>query len=123
MPRSQLSETFDRLQAIVNQILALNEEERGYVLDQINPLAEPDEQPKQKRVRKKRTTKSERASGMASAIKQSIQRSKEAAANDAAKLEEEGPLCGICGHGKDYQDHFKPSPNYHEPELPKKAAA
>jgi len=52
MPRSTLTETVDRLNSLVNQILGLNEEERGYVLDQILP--EPEEQPKQKKTRKKR---------------------------------------------------------------------
>lgn len=25
-----------------------------------------------------------------------------------------GPLCQTCGNFRQYQDHFKPSPNYHE---------
>jgi hypothetical protein len=32
------------------------------------------------------------------------------------------PICGICGDAQDYQDHFQPSPNYHEIEGPKLVA-
>jgi hypothetical protein len=32
------------------------------------------------------------------------------------------PLCGVCGNPQDYQDHFKPSPNYHEFDPPKSVA-
>lgn len=28
------------------------------------------------------------------------------------------PLCGTCGNAEDYQDHFQPSPDYHEFEAP-----
>jgi|SRR5688572_26398792 len=29
------------------------------------------------------------------------------------------PMCGACGNNAEYQDHFAPSPNYHEFEAPK----
>lgn len=32
------------------------------------------------------------------------------------------PICGVCGNGQDFQDHFKPAPNYHEFEGPKPVA-
>lgn len=31
-------------------------------------------------------------------------------------------ICGVCGNTADYQDHFKPSPNFHEFEGPKPVA-
>src|SRR5687768_18604921 len=52
MARSELSERYDRLMGIVSQVLSLNEEERGFVLDRIAPEAE---QPKVKRKRKPKT--------------------------------------------------------------------
>ena len=30
-------------------------------------------------------------------------------------------LCGVCGNEEGYQDHFQPSPNYHELEVGKKS--
>lgn len=35
----------------------------------------------------------------------------------------EGPVCGICAHTEDYEDHFKPSPHYHEFQPPATTAA
>lgn len=32
-------------------------------------------------------------------------------------------LCDACGNLADYQDHFKPSPNYHEFQAPKSKKA
>ena len=52
MARSELSERYDRLMGIVSQVLSLNEEERGFVIDRIAPEAE---QPKVKRRRKSKT--------------------------------------------------------------------
>jgi hypothetical protein len=31
-------------------------------------------------------------------------------------------ICGVCGNDQDYQDHFQPSPNYHEFDPPKSVA-
>jgi len=31
-------------------------------------------------------------------------------------------MCGVCGNAPGFQDHFKPSPNYHEFEGPKPVA-
>jgi hypothetical protein len=37
-------------------------------------------------------------------------------------LSDKEPMCGLCGNAPGFQDHFKPSPNYHEFEGPKPVA-
>lgn len=48
-----------------------------------------------------------------------------ASASSASKKpsEQSENLCGICGNNEDFQDHFKPSPNFHEFEGKKAASA
>ena len=58
-----------------------------------------------KRVRKPQSTRSPRAESLASAI-QGAAKPAVSSAND--------PLCAICGHPADYEDHAQPSPHYHE---------
>lgn len=119
MNRSPLTDRYDRLDTIVNQILGLNEEERGYVLDRVDPKPEAEEAPKQKKTRKKRsapaTTEPRKKKGLPEQI---VHPGPAPKGND-----EEGPFCGICHHNEGYQDHFALSPNYHEFEAPKKVAA
>jgi len=50
---------------------------------------------------------------------------KKPAASPPAKKEQplgKDPICGVCGNPQDFQDHFAPSPNYHEFEGPKPVA-
>jgi|SRR6185369_11187088 len=77
MARSTLTTTIQRIQGLADQVKGLPPEEYHYFLDLIDP--QPEEAPA-KKTRKKRTTgngsKSARASGMAHAIKQSLERGK-----------------------------------------------
>lgn len=50
---------------------------------------------------------------------------KKAAGGVAAQKEapsDKEPMCGLCGNAPIFQDHFKPSPNFHEFEGPKLVA-
>jgi hypothetical protein len=49
--------------------------------------------------------------------------STEAETGNASTVEGKGDLCLMCGYEASYQDHFKPSPNYHAFEGKKKASA
>jgi hypothetical protein len=124
MARSTLTTTIQRIQGLADQVLGLPPEEYHYFLDLIDPQPEP--AAPAKKTRKKRGPRSSRASGMAAAIKNSLEQGKQAAAN-AGDLDfadnEAGPKCGTCGNAEDYQDHFQPSPNYHEFEAPKSKKA
>lgn len=104
--------------ALIQQYSALSDVEQKVFLDLVDPQPEP--QPV-KRARAKRGTgaKSKRAAGMAEAIKNSLEAQQPLILNEDVEAEETGPLCGACGHIADYQDHFKPSPQYHEFDAPK----
>jgi hypothetical protein len=50
---------------------------------------------------------------------------KKPAASPQAQKEQslsKDPICGVCGNPQDFQDHFHPSPNYHDFEGPKPVA-
>jgi len=50
---------------------------------------------------------------------------KKAAGGAAAPKEapsDKEPMCGLCGNAPGFQDHLKPSPNFHEFEGPKSVA-
>jgi hypothetical protein len=49
--------------------------------------------------------------------------STEAETGNASTVEGKGDLCLMCGYEASYQDHFRPSPNYHAFEGKKKASA
>jgi hypothetical protein len=107
--------------ALLEQYKLLTPEEAKVFLDLVDPQPEPEPV---KRTRAKRGTgaKSKRATGMAEAIKNSLQAQQPGAADEDEGSEDAGPLCGACGHTADYQDHFKPSPQYHEFDAPKSVA-
>lgn len=95
MPRSQLSETYDRLMSLVGQLLGLNEEERNFVLDRVAPLPEPEKKPT------KRTSKKSNKSASKSARGQSIS----SAIRGTASRTITGPACSTCGNVEDHPDH------------------
>lgn len=74
---------------LIERFHQMSPEERACFLDLVDPQPEPE--PATKQTRKKRTTKSARASGMAAAIKNSLQQGKQAAADDEPKPN--GDLC------------------------------
>lgn len=77
--------------AVADALRDASESDRELLIESLTPLA--------KRPRKKRVAKSAHRQSLSSAIKRG--RSTE-------------PLCVICNHEKSYEDHFKPSPNYHK---------
>lgn len=106
MSRSSITETVQRVQSLVDQVKSLNEDEYAFFLDLLLP--EP-EQPavKVKRARKKRAP--------SAAVPPANKR--RGLPTDTAPLlpvEKSEPMCGVCGNGEMFQDHFKPSPHYHE---------
>ena len=115
--RSPLTETFRKVQSLVDQVNALNPDEHGLFLDLLLP--ESEEQPKQKKTRKKRTTAQsgkQTKKGLPEQTSLMVDRPRTGVST--------GELCGACGNVEDYQDHFAPSPHYHEfqPGKSKKAA-
>ena len=80
--------------ALLNTLRGLSDSDREQLVESLAPQAKP-------KPRKKREAKSARAS--------SLQQQIANAATGQVNVE----LCGICGNEAGYQDHFKPSPNYH----------
>jgi hypothetical protein len=95
MPRSELSDTYDRLMGIVGQILGLNEEERGFVLDRVAPMPEAEQSKKPKRKPpkggSKSGSKSPRASNLGATIKGNLDQRRVAGSNGGD--DEDGPRC------------------------------
>jgi hypothetical protein len=120
MARSPLTETIARVQGMIAYVREnLNPGEYDLFLDLVDPQPEP---APAKKKRTKRGSKSSRASGLAAAIKNSLEAQKKASTISADQGDDSGPLCGTCGNTEDFQDHFRPSPNYHEFEGPKPVA-
>lgn len=128
MPRSELTTVLRRARELHDYVQALTDDERNYLLDLLVP--EPDAAPVvKKRTRKKGggsgASKSRRATGMAAALRGSLDRAREVATDDITGESEE-PLhaqrCGTCGNPFGYQDHHHPSPNYHEFDVGKSPA-
>ncbi len=94
MPRSELSETYDRPMNIVGQLLGLNEEERGFVLDRVAPMPEPEQAAKKSRKKtgRKSGSKSSRASSLGATIKGNLDQRRTASdlTNDPSLT---GPAC------------------------------
>lgn len=109
MARSTITETVQRVQSLVDQVKALEPDEYAFFLDLLMP--EPEQTPvKAKRGRKKKTTTA------APAKKRGLPTDATPLLSTAPTQDEEddGPRCHVCNHGEHYQDHFKPSPHYHE---------
>lgn len=103
MARSPLTEMISKLSALAEQIHALPEDERNYLLDLLLPEQEA-APAKGKRKRKKYVTgKSTRAQSLATAI-----------SSTPKPHLGDGPACGIRAHPENYEDHAQPSPHYHE---------
>lgn len=128
MARSPLTETYKRVEGMVHYVQEnLSSDEYMLFLDMVDP--QPDLAPA-KKTRKKRTTKSPRASGMAAAIKNSLEQGKQAATDDVPKSN--GQLCiakipglGVeCCDPKDNRVHDKNAgyAGYHPFEPPAQTA-
>lgn len=95
----------------VVRLRALSEPERELLTAALGP-----QKPAAKKSSKKAGKKSARAQSLGEQLKQ---RPRGVVTGD----DEEGPFCNICHHNEGYQDHFKPSPNYHKFEPGKSAAS
>lgn len=105
---------------MVEQYQSLTPEEQKVFLDLVDP--QPDPEPAKKQTRQKRGSRSPRAQSISNAIKPATGKPSDApllSGNDEGADGESEALCGACGHIASYQDHFKPSPNYHEFDAPK----
>lgn len=107
---------------MVEQYNTLTPEEQKVFLDLVDP--QPDPEPAMKKSTKRRAGRSPRAQSISNVLKPATGKASDApllTGTDEGKLDEpeSGDLCGVCGHNEAYQDHFRPSPNYHEFEAPK----
>lgn len=116
---SKLRQLTDDESALLETLRGLNDAERESLVLALQP--EKTATKRAGRKSNKPASKSSRASGMAAAISGNLQAQREAAKNDDGKGMA-GPLCQICGNFAQYEDHFKPSPNYHEFDAGKSAA-
>lgn len=103
MPRSSITETVQRVQSLVDQVKTLTPDEYAFFLDLLMP------EPEQPATKVKRGRKKKAATTAPTTKKRGLP-------TDATPLlpVEKEPICGICGNNEMFQDHFKPSPHYHE---------
>jgi hypothetical protein len=104
---SLLRQLSDDESALLETLRAMNDAERELLVQSLQP-----EKVTTKKAGKK-PSKSQRASGMAAAIRKSLESQK--------RVTE--PICGTCGNVEDYADHSQPSPHYHPFQPPAPAAA
>jgi len=97
--RSPITELVQRVSALAEQIHALPEDERNYLLDLLIPEVTVKPKAKQKR---KSGTKSTRATKLGEQLKTNL-----------SQREAKEPICAICGNMEDYVDLSQPSPQYH----------
>lgn len=109
MARSSITETVQRVQSLVDQVKTLTPDEYAFFLDLLLP------EPEQPATKVKRGRKKKAATTAPTTKKRGLPTDAPLLSAVPAKDEEDsGPRCHVCGHGEMYQDHFKPSPHYHE---------
>lgn len=100
-----LRQLSDDESALLDTLRSLSESERDQLVETLSPV-------KVAKKATKKSSKSRRAESLAEKLK------------DTPKPHlGEGPVCQICSHTEDYEDHAQPSPHYHEFQLPKSNAA
>jgi hypothetical protein len=97
---SLLRQLTDDETALLETLRSLTDSDREQLVESLAPVKVA----VKKRVRKAQV-RSQRAESLASAIQ---------GAAKPAVSSANGPLCAICGHPADYEDHAQPSPHYHE---------
>jgi hypothetical protein len=120
--RSPLTALIQKAQSFVDQINALPEDERNLVLDLLLPEPEQPEAP----VKKTRKKRKSNGAALPASKKRGLPQGDAAPLlkdADSAGDDESGPLCSACGNTEHFQDHFKPSPHYHEFATTAKAKA
>lgn len=100
---SKLRQLTDDESALLETLRGLNDAERELLVESLSPASKGAKKPG-KKGSSKPASKSSRASGMAAAIAKSLSHGKPTG---------EGPICKICSHAEDYEDHSQPSPHYH----------
>jgi hypothetical protein len=111
MPRSPIPRIQQRAKEIVEELNADNLL-MAEVLDALVPLPESEVPVKKTRKKRAKAAKSNRASGMAAAIQQSLDASRQAASN---RTDEDSAACAECPNGPDHNIHHKRSEEgFHE---------
>lgn len=101
--------------ATVMNLRALSEDERELLITVLEP-----QKATTKRAGKKGSKGGSSKSPRAQSLSGAIQRTPKSKVDDDDGDDDSdgkgmsGPLCQACGNFRQYQDHFKPSPNYHE---------
>lgn len=124
--RSPLTETIKRVEGMIAYVREnLDEGEYDLFLDLILPEPEPVKAAKKGR---KKSAKGGSKSARAQSLSGVIQRTPKSKTDDDNDDDSDGKgmggsLCQTCGNFRQYQDHFKPSPDYHEFDAGKSSAA
>lgn len=94
--------------ALLNTLRGMTETERELTIETLSPT------PQKKAAKKSsKAGKSSRASSLQAQIQATTQKPHLGT----------GPVCQTCSHTEDYEDHFQPSPYYHEFQPPATQAA
>jgi hypothetical protein len=102
MARSPLTITIRKVQAIIDDVHSKLESKEEYDLFLDLLLPEPETPVKRQKRKPRGGGKSKRAAGLAEKI-----------ANTQKPHLGDGPVCTVCAHTEDYEDHAQPSPHYH----------
>lgn len=100
---SMLRQLSDDETALLEALRELTDSDREQLIESLAP-AKPTA-----RKRKPRVARSPRAESLATAIQGTVGKPHLG----------DGPVCTICSHTEDYEDHAQPSPHYHEFQPPK----
>lgn len=107
---SLLRQLSDEESALLQTLRLTNETERALLVETLSDKPQ------------KKSSKKSAGKGGKSRHASSLQQQIQGTATGKPHLGE-GPVCGICAHTEDYEDHFKPSPHYHEFQPPATTAA
>jgi hypothetical protein len=116
MPRSEITAMIQRARGMVEYVREnLTEEELKVFLDEIAPLPEPEQSVKKprKKVSKKSTSKSPRASSLGTTIKGNLEQRREAKDGACTYVLESGAVCNT-GDNNPIHDKLMGYAGYHE---------
>lgn len=108
---SLLRSLTDDESALLATLRSLNDTERELLVESLSPSV------KSTKKAGKKAGKGASKSARASSLQQQIQ-----ATTNKPHLGD-GPICQVCSHTEDYEDHQQPSPHYHEFQPPQQKAA
>lgn len=107
---SLLRSLTDDESALLTTLRSMNDTERELLVESLAPS-------KGTKKASKKAVKGASKSARASSLQQQIQ-----ATTNKPHLGD-GPICQVCSHTEDYEDHQQPSPHYHEFQPPQQKAA